>query len=381
MESNGREDKERENVGLASARREKERETREKNKSDKNLVPRQRSYYECVKIRSKAVKEIEKGYMQNLLVFEDKSLEREEESIEVILEKAQKKGKTTGIVKNAVETRIKKREAVSKSVMAELRSVNDIPGVSLIHAVLEGTERNVEAFIDSCTNDRARVVIVNTKDQFERTPLHYACLLGQGTMAQMLLACGASPETLDFRGRTPLHYSSFTVCEQIPRLLLSYLGKYKSIQQSMLVSENHFTVARFVKNKQIFQSFVCPNDATIDGFTCKVYLNQFAENVQQVIMKANRIEEERILKIDNRNRKYVDWVDDEGKTAVMIAAEMGIINNVRVLASLGAEISGVALKISDGGKGLKKIKNKRIRDELDNSEIESLLHSDYAELL
>ena len=50
-------------------------------------------------------------------------------------------------------------------------------------------------------------VDVNSKDDFERVPLHYACWSANSAVVSAFIKHGAYPDTAEMVGRCPLYYA------------------------------------------------------------------------------------------------------------------------------------------------------------------------------
>ncbi|RMG78487.1 MAG: ankyrin repeat domain-containing protein [Bacteroidetes bacterium] len=61
---------------------------------------------------------------------------------------------------------------------------------------------------------------VNVRDEFNRTPLHYAVLKGREDIVKILLKHGANPNVKDNNGSTPLHWAATKGYCEIMKLLL-----------------------------------------------------------------------------------------------------------------------------------------------------------------
>ena len=88
---------------------------------------------------------------------------------------------------------------ISKGANIETK---DDDGTSLIHfASMGGILSVVQNLIEKLTVD------INIKDNYEKTPLHYACENGHLQNVEYLYSKGADMEANDYDGRTPLHYA------------------------------------------------------------------------------------------------------------------------------------------------------------------------------
>ena len=64
--------------------------------------------------------------------------------------------------------------------------------------------------------------LVNSRDQYERTPLHYSAFLGDLEITFMLLEAGAGVYNVDFKHRTACHYAAIKDYTSVFKTLLKY---------------------------------------------------------------------------------------------------------------------------------------------------------------
>ena len=62
---------------------------------------------------------------------------------------------------------------------------------------------------------------VNTKDDHEYTPLHWAAMEGRREVAELLISQGANVNAKSRTGSTPLQYAAFDRCKEIAELLIA----------------------------------------------------------------------------------------------------------------------------------------------------------------
>ena len=89
------------------------------------------------------------------------------------------------------------------------------PSTSIHHSATEGDLKNIEALL----KDNPDLVL--TKDNYGRTPLHYAAEFGYKDVAELLLANGAKVNAGDIDGRTALHDAARTDHKEVAELLLA----------------------------------------------------------------------------------------------------------------------------------------------------------------
>ncbi len=63
---------------------------------------------------------------------------------------------------------------------------------------------------------------MNAKDQFERTPLHWAAMRDEAAIVEHLLAAGAAVNVVDEDGRTPI---DFATDQKVIELLWQHANK------------------------------------------------------------------------------------------------------------------------------------------------------------
>jgi hypothetical protein len=80
-------------------------------------------------------------------------------------------------------------------------------GMTALHLAARARQSNVVEMLTagrSTEHDQRQVDQVNAKDDYARTPLHYACRSGRPETVSYMIATGANPTSKDINGLTPL---------------------------------------------------------------------------------------------------------------------------------------------------------------------------------
>eukprot|EP00899_Mesostigma_viride_P017210 jgi/Mesvir1/25490/Mv01748-RA.1 len=85
----------------------------------------------------------------------------------------------------------------------------------LVSAVLRGKAELVESYLKNGA-------VVNCRNQFRCTPLHWAAQLGHCNVAEVLLRFGAEVDARCVDGSTPLHHACREEAEEVVTLLLQH---------------------------------------------------------------------------------------------------------------------------------------------------------------
>jgi ankyrin repeat protein len=91
--------------------------------------------------------------------------------------------------------------------------------MDLVHYVLK-RGADIEARRKRGTPLLNRGAAIEVRDDYDKTPLHYAAYLGHEAIVKLLLDRGADIEARDEDGQTPLHYAAHLSHEAIVKLLL-----------------------------------------------------------------------------------------------------------------------------------------------------------------
>lgn len=294
-------------------------------------------YADYAKVRSQIKAKIEENHIRNLLVV-DKILQKKgANNIEKNIVKKPKKRKTTEFTDNTHDAKISKMIKSSIMLLSSIKQTKELASLSIIHAVLHGNLNYVEAHLDSCISDNERLSLANSVDQYGRKPLHYASLIGDENIVKMLILCGADPCAKDFRNRTALHYSSYSSSISIQLLLIIACENSSIVKQSMMSNNNNFTVSRLFRCQLPPILQLSATEKPLESQKIEVLLSELPTFIQDKLIEINKTPEIG-LKIRKKYEKYIDWIDDEGKTALHISAEQGNTSAVKLLIKLGADI-------------------------------------------
>jgi hypothetical protein len=238
------------------------------------------------------------------------------------------------------EMKIKARIRESAKILKKAKILQSVPSKSVVHASITENLRIVEAHLDCCSSDMERAKKVNTSDQFLRTSLHYACALGNDLLANILLKLGADPKICDFKGRSPLHYSVFSDCSQLVPILLRSLSKHPKIIQSMSTIKNTHSVARLIKYKRPggpSNNYCKPLELSRNCPSTNIDSQDFNEKIEDLLSKMSKSSGK---SVKNRvDGKFLDWTDDEGRTALHLAVFFDKPGLVQALLDAGASIN------------------------------------------
>jgi ankyrin repeat protein len=248
-------------------------------------------------------------------------------------------------IEEIFEKRVRRSLAQSRQILS---NVQDKPeGRSIIHATLSKRNRLVEAFIDACPNDRARVETVNTIDQFGRTALQYATFLGLKQTMLMLLIAGACPRHRDVYGRTCLHYAGLTDDATVLEIILHNLKTVREIRSRASESTNSNTVAEKLK----FLSFMRLADRPAQESEVQQAEDFIELRVGVDLAELGNDMKRRMAKMEysdeipttptfkgskTDNARFIDYQDEVGRSALHFAALNGATGIVRLLLDMGA---------------------------------------------
>jgi len=122
--------------------------------------------------------------------------------------------------KSATSDPKEKRVRTNLALLKAARGLGEVFSQSLLHAVLYQFQRYVEAILDEGRLLETLGELRGQRDQYKRSPLHYAAFLGQINACRSLLEGGWNL-AMDTFGRTPLHYAALGNQAAIIELLLS----------------------------------------------------------------------------------------------------------------------------------------------------------------
>lgn len=115
------------------------------------------------------------------------------------------------------------------ALLKAARGLGEVFSQSILHAVLYQFQRYVEAILDEGRLLGTLAELREQRDQYKRSPLHYAAFLGQINSCRCLLEAGWAL-AMDAFGRTPLHYAALGNQAAIIEQLLS---KSDSVVQNL----------------------------------------------------------------------------------------------------------------------------------------------------
>lgn len=307
--------------------------------------------------------------------------------------------KTTKFQEDLIEVKIRNRVNESWKILKKGKKMNSVLSKSIIHAALCENSRIVEAHLDVCANDLERLRKVNTIDQCLRTALHYAAALGNEDLAGILLQMGADPKLKDYKSRSPLHYAAFSNSRKIVDVLLRGYRKHSKTVESMQTIKNFHTVARVLKFKKpvLFdqpskiKSFTVQNSASVE-----IDPKHFNEYVEDLLEKMNKKPEKK--QFHENSEKFIDWVDEEGRTSLHLAVLNEKPTIVQALLEAGAKIdiednyNKRPLELSTSKfittllvyklkENLKRKKNKKFSDTIDNRDLLVLSEEDISKCI
>lgn len=264
------------------------------------------------------------------------------ENLRKVLDRNLKKQTQNSLI-DLFESKVKERLNASTKILNKLRNENKVSGLSIIHAILEMNLRAVEAHIDECPNDSARINSVNVCDQFGRNALHYACCLGEIGCIEMLMTAGTDPRVRDVFGRTILHYSAFQGRKEVLELVRNLFEKSCKLNSGQSNSTNYRSIARLLKYKKLkkmaqikkSQNYqIYPVTRLTDTF---IYTSINKESLK--ILERMNISETKIKQSKNRPETFealIDCQDTIGRTALHMSALFDKIAVIRILLDFGA---------------------------------------------
>lgn len=241
------------------------------------------------------------------------------------------------------ETKVKERINASNKILAKLRNDNISIGQNIIFAVLGMDLRTIEAHIDACGNDFKRAVIVNTRDQYMRTCLHYACSLGQLGSIEMMMMVGADSRLKDIYGRTPLHYAAIQDKKEVAELIKLLFHKSCKINEGVSENTDYRTVARLLKYKKLKRMAKVPKPQVysvknIPKTVCYLDYSLADKEVQRHIDRMNAADsKEQSRKVEPATfEELLNNRDELGRTPLHLAALCDKIALIRILLDFGA---------------------------------------------
>ena len=254
------------------------------------------------------------------------------------------KNQTKTSIIELFESKVKERIQASIRIIKKLRNDNNMLGLSITHAVLGMDLRIVEAHIDECGNEYKRALVVNCKDQYHRSCLHYACSLGQLGSIEMMMMVGADPRIKDLYGRTPLHYAAFQDKKEVVELLRFFFRKACKVTEGVSENTDYRTIARLLKYKklkkmanvhkpQVYSLKAVPQ--TVNYLDYSMIDKDMQKHLDRMNVSDNKNQGKKVevFGIDD----YFNNQDDLGRTALHIAALCDKVAIIRILIRYGAD--------------------------------------------
>ena len=127
---------------------------------------------------------------------------------------------TENIEKISTISKQERRIRTNIALLKAARSLGELFSQSLLHAVIYQFQRYAEAMLDEAKLMGKLEKLKEERDQFKRSPLHYAGFLGEVSACRGMVEEGWVL-TVDAYGRTPVHYAALGDKAAVIELLLS----------------------------------------------------------------------------------------------------------------------------------------------------------------
>jgi ankyrin repeat protein len=250
-------------------------------------------------------------------------------------------------IEEIFKTKVKKSLGQSRMILHNL--ANHPEARSIIHASLSKRSRIIEAFIDAAPNDKERVEVVSTVDQYRRTSLHYTAFYGLKQVMQMLLTAGADPRHIDIFGRTCLHYAALNDDKSIVEVIFQNLKAARDNRDRACEVTNQNTVAQKLKYLNLITllpktelSIVIGRLEDFEERRVTVDLYDLDDEIKKALAKMEYSAEQLVSPAKGERTpfdtgRYVDLQDEMGRSALHIASMNGAAGVVRTLLELGAD--------------------------------------------
>mmetsp|Transcript_8290 Transcript_8290/g.16342 ORF Transcript_8290/g.16342 Transcript_8290/m.16342 type:complete len:957 (+) Transcript_8290:6396-9266(+) len=249
-------------------------------------------------------------------------------------------------IEEIFEKKVRKSLMQSKGLLKTMANYTEAK--SIIHATLYKRNRLIEALIDACSNDKARVELVNSIDQFGRTALHYATFLGTKQAMLMLFVAGADPRHRDVYGRTCLHYAVMNEDVTVVEMIFQNMKAVRDTRGKATESSNSNTIAEKFKYLSLHKLVVkSPESSFLRGedfheVRICIDLSELDDETLRGLAKMEYSEEFpptptfKETRLSAANQRFIDFQDEAGRSALHIASINGFTSVARMLLDMGA---------------------------------------------
>lgn len=223
--------------------------------------------------------------------------------------------------------------------------------LSLLHTVAIHGDNN---FIEELIN---RGVKINTFDNTENTPLHYAALYDNSYTIYFLIKKGALIDHSNNEGETPLHYASLKGNNDCVEALISLDAdinkvniKGESALHYSIKSKNKNTMITLLKNG--INTNICSYNGTALHYAVHDYnvlfdlilfgvnanlKDQYGRTVFHELAKTSSDKKEDIIKLLSEHNVNINEKDNDGNTALHLAAIHQQYLTMKLLIKYGAD--------------------------------------------
>lgn len=223
--------------------------------------------------------------------------------------------------------------------------------LSLLHTVsIHGDNNFIEELIK-------RGVKINTFDNNENTPLHYAALHDNAYTIYFLIKKGALIDHSNNEGETPLHYAALRGNNDCVEALLSLDAdinktniKGESALHYSIKSKNKNTMITLLKNG--IHTNICSYNGTALHYAVHDYnvlfdlilfgvdaslTDQYGRTVFHELAKTSSDNKEEIIKLISEHGVNINAIDNNGNTALHLAAIHQQYSTMKLLIKYGAD--------------------------------------------
>ncbi|CAN7938240.1 unnamed protein product [Ixodes hexagonus] len=234
---------------------------------------------------------------------------------------------------------LRKRQPSRLSTHLPLRSSKSYPNMNLFQVISEGKESVLYHYLEDLS-ENARRLKVNDRDKVTGASLvHQAVRVKNSAVLDMLLSCGADPNTKDRMGFTPLHYVAKYVrpekrrsvvlnCEDSASLmvqtLMSAVGDGANAIDAWGMTPLHH--AALSGNSHVVRCLL--PYASVSGA-----LQATDKQGRTALHNAATVGDVEVVRLLLEHGVNVNAVDKKGLTAVHIAAKEGSLDAIRTLCS------------------------------------------------